>query len=83
MTDNGDGKKNPLSIPRQICKRYFRRAGCLRISDGAIDALDKRAQRRLDRLVSLAARKASLEGRRTILLRDVETAMKICGIQIY
>ncbi len=81
----GDEQEHDARFPvsRATKKRYIIRAGGVRMAEEALDELSVQGRERADKVVSLAARIAAYNHRRTISAADMTKAMKMEDIRVY
>ena len=72
-----------LHIPKEVRRRFLRRAGNVRVSDSVLGPLDEVGKETMDELMLHCVRSAVLAGRCTVQTKDLKRALDIEGIQIY
>lgn len=79
----GGGGRDGLHIPKEIRRRFLRRAGNVRVSDSVLGPLDEVSRETIDDMMLLCVRAAVLAGRSTVQTKDVKRALEILGVHIY
>lgn len=77
------GGRDGLHIPKEIRRRFLRRAGNVRVSDSVLGPLDEVSQEIADEAMLLCVRAAVLAGRSTVQPKDFKRALDILGVHIY
>jgi len=75
--------RDPLSIPKDVRRRFFKRSKCERIGGGALDPMDGISRDQVRTIMNHAVRLATLDNVSTIKQRHVQKALNIEGIKIY
>ncbi len=81
--DHAPAGRDGLHIPKEIRRRFLRRAGNVRVSDSVLGPLDEVSRETIDDMMLLCVRAAVLAGRSTVQTKDVKRALDILGVHIY
>ena len=75
--------RDKLHIPKEISRRFLRRAGNVRVSDSVLGPLDEVSHETNDDMMLMCVRAAVLAGRSTVQTKDVKRALEILGVHVY